>query len=993
MAYATISYVSSNEWYFEEETPALNNKTVRYIVAGCKTITKYEGGIPITLISNGEVYGNAYIQENVEFLRGTNYPPNSDQYYLNYPLHENINYTSKGLYLNLSNISSLHAVPDIPDGYVFVGWCIEFYLSGDLGSYVVGPGSDESQWFGYVGTDNSLVIKNNEWGTDIYAAPICRERDVTIFFDFQDGTSSSQSVNIKGNEKEGDLPENPTRSGFEFKGWFTTSNVSDQNIGSKYHVSDIETYMPDFDTTLYAGWERKSVKVTLDSNGGLLIGDWELDKKVGDVYGNLSTPTKEGYIFKGWYLTNDFSGDAIQPNTEVTSNEDHSLYAKWFGFSVRINKKSQGDASDVDSIGTLQLLTDPNNTIVAESSGGVLDYSGPYNKTYKVKLDLDSDGDDFFWNAIGIKGEKEFKFVPAPESVLEYDYYLKRKNFFGISFLYDDNLGSVNVESPSEPDYEGKYEEGKEITIRLSPKVGCKLKSFKCFNGTTGALIDGKENPTGETYSFIIRSDVSVQINFQKNNYLISVEADPDSKDAIRSVSASSSNVNHGDSVVLRAEVEDGFVFGGWFLQGDLVSEDSQYEVEVTDDAHYIAKAKAVFNFDIQYNDNGLKGYDNNITLTINGTQYSDFPLNVSFILGESFEYQLNCNDWIFNGWAGSDNTMLEYGEHGVVVSRTSMTFLAKVVSVPIPRKITINFFADADAGDVYFTSSMLSGALLVISDDNHIDYFDNRAEITINQPQEVVISFTDIITEPSSGRELYFYSVSGGGVTFDEGEYRLFVSDNLDLDAKYGSGGDKVVRIGYVDGNNRTMGKIQMNATSSEDGNSEISFTGSRLEIVNISAMAFNGYKFVGWFTANDGNDDAMYSDDAIIDLVIRADINLYAKFTEDENAIYEFEGSDRNMMMEWRSKVYVGSRPFNMSAVRVDALSYPIESLSVEMFSSPATKASDSAKVSITNINSDKSRRLPKMRMERYLQIAVKHNEEIDAIFVGTSMGGLTV
>ncbi len=47
----------------------------------------------------------------------------------------------------------------------------------------------------------------------------------------------------------------------------------------------------------------------------------------GSVYGTLPLVSRDGYIFGGWYLTADCTGDAVTESTAVTSA--HTLYAKW----------------------------------------------------------------------------------------------------------------------------------------------------------------------------------------------------------------------------------------------------------------------------------------------------------------------------------------------------------------------------------------------------------------------------------------------------------------------------------------------------------------------------------------------------------------------------------------------------------------------------------------------------------------------------------------
>lgn len=63
----------------------------------------------------------------------------------------------------------------------------------------------------------------------------------------------------------------------------------------------------------------KSINVTFDPNGGIL----DINNKrvvTGNAYGNLPTPIREGYTFKGWNGKNKFDEDAILGNIGTYEN-------------------------------------------------------------------------------------------------------------------------------------------------------------------------------------------------------------------------------------------------------------------------------------------------------------------------------------------------------------------------------------------------------------------------------------------------------------------------------------------------------------------------------------------------------------------------------------------------------------------------------------------------------------------------------------------------
>lgn len=69
------------------------------------------------------------------------------------------------------------------------------------------------------------------------------------------------------------------------------------------------------------------VDVKLDACGGVLADD-SVTVTYGNAYGELPEPTREGYIFDGWF-TAETGGELVERNTEVGSKTAHTLYAHW----------------------------------------------------------------------------------------------------------------------------------------------------------------------------------------------------------------------------------------------------------------------------------------------------------------------------------------------------------------------------------------------------------------------------------------------------------------------------------------------------------------------------------------------------------------------------------------------------------------------------------------------------------------------------------------
>lgn len=76
---------------------------------------------------------------------------------------------------------------------------------------------------------------------------------------------------------------------------------------------------------LYAS---NSYTVTYDVNGGKKLTTASKTVTVGEAYGELAVPKREGYIFSGWY-TKKNGGNKITAATKVSITKDTTLYAHW----------------------------------------------------------------------------------------------------------------------------------------------------------------------------------------------------------------------------------------------------------------------------------------------------------------------------------------------------------------------------------------------------------------------------------------------------------------------------------------------------------------------------------------------------------------------------------------------------------------------------------------------------------------------------------------
>jgi uncharacterized repeat protein (TIGR02543 family) len=137
------------------------------------------------------------------------------------------------------------------------------------------------------------------------------------------GGSSVTTQTVNGGESATE-PTDPTQAGFEFAGWFT----DDTTFLNEYNFATAV----DDNITLYAKWNEE-YDITYVLNDGTNNGSNPSIYTVETPTITLLEPTRDGYVFDGWFEEIDYSGTEV---TEITlgSTGDITLYAKWVDEAV-----------------------------------------------------------------------------------------------------------------------------------------------------------------------------------------------------------------------------------------------------------------------------------------------------------------------------------------------------------------------------------------------------------------------------------------------------------------------------------------------------------------------------------------------------------------------------------------------------------------------------------------------------------------------------------
>jgi len=195
----------------------------------------------------------------------------------------------RGTALSLENVIAQKT------GYTFVGW-----VESEEASEVL------------------KEISNTRSGDITLVAKWAKKKNTISLYDI-DGTTSLGTVTATYEELVPGLTTIPTKSGYEFKGFYTSNGIQyyDQN-GAGLVLWDQVT-----DIALKAKWTPGKVTIAFDPAGGATVADIEgtyLSK-----YPTLPTTTKVGYVFAGWTL----DGVPVSTETTLSKVEKHTLVATW----------------------------------------------------------------------------------------------------------------------------------------------------------------------------------------------------------------------------------------------------------------------------------------------------------------------------------------------------------------------------------------------------------------------------------------------------------------------------------------------------------------------------------------------------------------------------------------------------------------------------------------------------------------------------------------
>ncbi|RJE88885.1 hypothetical protein D3P07_13065 [Paenibacillus sp. 1011MAR3C5] len=433
---------------------------------------------------------------------------------------------------------------------------------------------------------------------------------LTVSYDSNGGsTVVSESV------KYGDVaavPDQPTKAGYTFAGWFTDKELTEGYDFSLPVTGDI---------TLYAAWLVNSYTVAYESNGGSAVASERVDD--GKSAAEPASPTKAGYTFAGWFTDKELT-ESYDFSLPVTG--DITLYAAWLinnytvayqsngGSTVVSESLKYGDAAAVPDEPTKAgytfagWFTDKELTESYDFSLPVTDdltlhakWTEPTPSTpISYTITYESNGG----SAVASERVEDGKMAaePAPPTKAGYtfagwftDKELTESYNSSLPVTGDITLYAKWAEpTPSTPDsYTVTYESNGGSAVASERVEDGKMAAEPASPTKAGYTFDGwftdKELTVGYDFSLLVTGDITLYAKWTEttpsipNSYTITYESNGGS-------AVASERVEDGKMAAEPAlPTKAGYTFAGWFTDKEL-TESYNFSLPVTGDITLYAK-------------------------------------------------------------------------------------------------------------------------------------------------------------------------------------------------------------------------------------------------------------------------------------------------------------------------------------------------------------------------------------------------------------------
>ena len=329
-------------------------------------------------------------------------------------------------------------------------------------------------------------------------------------------------------------------SGYKFVNWTSGETVLSTSASLRFKIEQ--------DTSITANFAQiQYYMIAVSAENGTVSGGGTYEG--GNTVTIVATPS-DGYRFTGW----------TSNGTLVSTNATYSFTA----------------SENLTLVANMEQIT--YNVAATASEGGFVSGAGTYavGETVTLKAGHNEEYEFIRWtsNASEIATTKEFSFVLTCDT--SFVAIFKRIGYNMVAALpNNDNYGTVSGG--------GSYRSGTEVTLTATP-----VNEYYYFvNWTSGTDTLSDDN----TITFTATGDATIVANFKPVTFTVKITT-VGGRSTLNGSSPKSSyseDLFYGSEATISAIPPSNSEFGGWTLNGTLVSSELDYTFTVTQDAEYVA--------------------------------------------------------------------------------------------------------------------------------------------------------------------------------------------------------------------------------------------------------------------------------------------------------------------------------------------------------------------------------------------------------------------
>ena len=504
------------------------------------------------------------------------------------------------IYVGDSFDISVPASPDVVK-YAFVsliGQEVAFYTTGALDTYCELRYLDNS----YItdddnsGEDDNFYICNTRYVGTVYVLWISASTSGTakLHCDAEDKTPSAGArskrttfaTNVVTYDSVYDLPV-PTKENYIFRGWYAPIN------GTLTRMTDVDGNslapwgIDEANVTLTALWDGVPSAIYFDKQGGVGGPNAKYDMEYGNIYISVNVPTKEGYVFAGFFTAADggemvYSTNGKSLRYVYRQTSDLYLYAHWIGVSSTVTLAD----TTVDSV---TVSFDLNGGSGVAPASQVLD--GVTTLTYPaIPARAGFIFIGWFTNPYGYGTAFDFSAAVTTDVKL-YACWMRPDENDGTLALggstpftvdgepYSGSVAAFNVMGETKRYY--PFVSLVDQTITFTAKVAGKDTTGWIYTANFTSL--EYDDDDGEGSNFLITYDVKANTLYylagcgysgsivgEGSVYLVSASTTPTAGGGYDTARTAEAVLNYGDDAfTLVVPTKSGYTFGGWFSAAD----------------------------------------------------------------------------------------------------------------------------------------------------------------------------------------------------------------------------------------------------------------------------------------------------------------------------------------------------------------------------------------------------------------------------------------